>query len=234
MEPISNSNRTSLDEPTPAEIEAGASLPREPEPLESRRPDAQQPSPPAVKTLVDRYRAADAVPAEPAKTVAEAATSGASHPGIALSIGGNIAAGPGIAVSAEGALGVVVDLSEGKISLFTSACWGTAIAPGVSAGVSGQVSGVKDVTKFWGSGAEVGVNLPAAALVPSGALIYSTPEPGGRGELNAITLSRGPSVGGDGHYMEGTTTERWSTSLREIKDVLKRALDPTDSVWVGP
>jgi len=151
-----------------------------------------------------------------------------------LGVGGNLAIGPGIAVGVEASIGVAVDLSEGKISVFTSASWGTAVAAGVSAGVAGQVSGMRDVSKFWGSGAEVGVDLPGGAISPGGSLNYSTPAPGGPRELNGGTLSVGPSLGGDGHYVEGTTTERWSTSLHDIKDALKRAMDPTGSVCVGP
>ncbi len=44
MDPISNANGTSLDEPTPAELEAGACLPREPEPLASRHADGPAPA----------------------------------------------------------------------------------------------------------------------------------------------------------------------------------------------
>lgn len=228
MEPISNSNRT-LPDPTPEELEAAASLPRPAETLESRRTDAPAPPQPAVQSLVDRHP--PSVSAPPAPPQATAATPKSSaHPGVALGVGGNLAIGPGIAVGVEASIGVAVDLSEGKISVFTSASWGTALAPGVSAGVAGQASGMKDVSKFWGSGAEVGVDLP----VGGASINYSTPAPGGARELNGATLSLGPSVGGDGHYLEGTTTERWSMSLHDIKDALKRAMDPTDSICVDP
>jgi hypothetical protein len=100
----------------------------------------------------------------------------------------------------------------------------------VSAGVSGQVSGMKDVTKFWGSGAEHGLNLSAGGF----AINHATSEPGGSRESNGATVSVGPSLGGDAHYFEGTTTERWSTSIRDIKEALRRASDPNDSFCVGP
>jgi len=118
--------------------------------------------------------------------------------------------------------------------VFTSASWGTAIVPGVSAGVAGQVSGMRDVSKFWGSGAEVGADLPGRAISPGVSINYTTPAPGGPREFNGATLSLGPGLGGGGHYLEGTTTERWSTSLHQIKDALKRAITPTDSMCVGP
>jgi len=230
MEPISDSRRTSPDEPTPPEIEAGACLPREPEPLACRLTDAPTAPTPAVKALVDKYPpSVSAAPAEPSRANPSGAK-GSVHPGIALSVGGNLAAGPGLAVGAEASIGVVVDLSEPKISLFTSAAWGTAVAPGVSAGASGQLSLVKDVSRFWGSGAEHGLNLSAGGA----SLNHSTPTPGGPRELNGATLSLGPSVGGDGHYFEGTTTERWGATLDEIKDAVKRAISATDTLFVDP
>ncbi|HET7538996.1 MAG TPA: hypothetical protein VFK05_03965 [Polyangiaceae bacterium] len=89
---------------------------------------------------------------------------------------------------------------------------------------------MQDATKFWGSGAEHGLNL-----APGGAAInYSTPAPGGSREFNGLTGSIGPSLGGDAHYFEGSTTERWSISLREIKAALARAADPTHAMCVGP
>lgn len=228
MDPISNSNRTSSDEPTPAELEAGACLP--PEVLECRTNDGPAPPALAVKSLVDKYApAVSAARAEPpAGNTSE--RHGWEHPGIALSVGGNLAVGPGIAVGGEASFGVVVDLGEPKISLFTSAGWGTAVAPGASAGVSGQVSAMKDVSKFWGSGAELGLNLPDAGVAAN----YTTPAPGGARELNGATVSAGPAVGGDGHYFEGTTTEHWSLSLRSIKDALRRAAESADSLCIGP
>lgn len=126
--------------------------------------------------------------------------------------------GPGVAVGAEASIGVVVDFTEPKVSVFTSSAWGTALAPGVSAGASGQATLVADVSKFWGSGAEHGVNLPAGGA----ALNYTTTEPGGPRELNGVTGSVGPSIGGDAHYFEGTTTERWSLSLDQVKEALHR------------
>ena len=235
MDPISNSNRLTSDEPTPAEIDAGACLPHEPEPLQCRRTEAPAAPPPAaVKSLVDKYPpSVSSAPREPSQA-SPSAPKGSSHPGIALSVGSNVAIGPGIAVGAEGSIGVVVDLSERKISVFTSAAWGTAVAAGVSAGGSGQLSVMKDVTKFWGSGAELGVNLPGGAVSPGAALNYTTPAPGGPREFNGVTGSLGPGLGGDAHYFEGNTTERWSTSPQAIKDALKRAFDPNDSICVGP
>jgi hypothetical protein len=137
---------------------------------------------------------------------------------VALAIGGGAAAGPGIAVGGEASVGVVVDFTEPKISVFTSGAWGTAIAPGVSAGVSGQASVVADVRKFWGSGAEHGLNTPAAGA----SLNHATLAPGGPRELNGITASVGPSIGGDVHYFEGNTRERWSLNLEQLKDAVKR------------
>lgn len=219
MDPISNANRTSLDEPTPAELEAGACLPREPEPLASRPADGPAP---AVKTLVDKYSpSVVAAPRQP-RPDSTSVTKSSLHPGIALSVGGNLAAGPGIAVGAEGSIGVVVGLSPPKISVFTSGAWGTALAPGVSAGISGQLSVVKDMTKFWGTGAERGLNLPRFG----GAINYTTPMPGGPREFNGATGSVGPNLGGDAHDFEGTTTERGSMSWDRIKAALLRAILP--------
>jgi hypothetical protein len=230
MEPISNPNRSSSAEPTLAELESAACLPREPEPLESRPTDASPPSASAVELLVDRYSASTSAAPPEAFTDEGSAAKGAVHPGIALSVGGSFATGPGIALGAEASIGVVVDLSEPKISVFTSANWGTAVASGISAGVSGQLSLVKDVTKFWGSGAEHGLNLS-----PGGAALnYTTPSPGGPREFNGVTGSVGPSLGVDGHYFEGTTSERWSVSLREIKDALTRAASQSEPLCVGP
>jgi len=130
-------------------------------------------------------------------------------------------AGPGIAVGGEASLGVVVDFTEPKVSVFTSGAWGTAIAPGVSAGVSGQAGFVRDVRKFWGSGAEHGLN----ATTFGASVNHATSAPGGPRELNGVTVSAGPSVGGDVHYFEGHTTERWSLSLNQVKGALHRLLD---------
>jgi len=223
-----------LDPPTPEELEAAASLPREPEPIVSRLTDAPQASPPAVQSLVDKYlTSVSAPPSEPPKATT-GAPKGSAHHGVALGVGGNLAIGPGIAVGVEASIGVAVDLSEGKLSVFTSASWGTAVVAGVSAGVSAQASGMWDVSKSWGSGAEVGVDLPGGVISPGASINYTTPAPGGPRELNGATFSLGPSLGGDGHYVEGTTTERWSTSLHEIKSALKRAMAPTESMCVDP
>ena len=258
MEPISSTDRRSsagdtvgisgisvgisgisIDEPTPAEIDAGACLPRALEPLQSRLSEAPAEPAPAVKALVEAYPpSVSAAPPEPPQG-STGAPKGSSvrpgissvRPGIAVSIGGNLAAGPGIAVGVEASIGVVVDLSVPKISVFTSGAWGTAVAPGVSAGVSGQLSLVKDMTQFWGSGSEYGLNLS-----PGGAINYSTPTPGGSREFNGVTGSLGPNLGGDAHYLEGSTTERGSISLHEIQDALKRAvgLGEPEPMCVGP
>lgn len=203
METSRVSGGSPATEPTAAELEAGASLLQEPERLESRAPDVSPP--PAVQRLVEQHRSS-------------APTAGAPHRGVAVAVGGGVAIGPGIAVGAEASVGVVVDLTEPKISVFTSSAWGTATAPGVSAGVSGQASAVADVRKFWGSGAEQGVNTPAGGA----ALNYTTPAPGGQRELNGASASVGPSLGGDAHYFEGNTSERWSLSLDQIKDAVRR------------
>lgn len=190
----SENNPTESLEPTPEEEAAGASLPREPAPaLVSSRDTAAPPPPPAVQSLIDKHE-------RPA------------HPGFALSLGVSAAVGPGIAVGAEASIGIVVDLAEGKLSLFTSRGWGTALASGVSAGATGQVSLVRDVGKFWGSGAEHALNLLPVGVARN----YSTPEPGGELEPNGFSASAGPSVGADAHYFEGTTKEHIGLSLDDV------------------
>ena len=82
------------------------------------------------------------------------------------------------------------------------------------------VSLVADVRKLWGSGAEHGLNTPAGGA----SLNHATSAPGGPRELNGITASAGPSIGGDVHYFEGYTTERWSLSLDELKDAVRLGL----------
>lgn len=201
---ISGSSGPLVPEPTPAELEAGASLIQEPERLESRATDAP-PHPASVQRLVDDHRSS-------------APSIGAPHRGVALAVGGGAAAGPGIAVGGEASVGVVVDFTEPKISVFSSGAWGTAVAPGISAGISAQASVVADVRKFWGSGAEHGLNTPAGGA----SLNHATPAPGGPRELNGVTASVGPSIGGDVHYFEGNTTERWSLSLDQLKDAVRR------------
>jgi len=200
---LSGSSNAHVPEPTPAELEAGGSLIQEPERLESRAPESP-PQPASVQQLVDRHPSSQGA--------------GAPHRGVALAIGGGAAAGPGIALGGEASVGVVVDFTEAKLSLFTSGAWGTAIAPGASAGLSGQASVVADVRKFWGSGAEHGLNTPAGGA----SLNHATSAPGGQRELNGITASVGPSIGGDVHYFEGNTTERWSLSLDQLKDAVRR------------
>lgn len=206
MEPtrISGGSPLPLPEPTPAELAAGASLIQEPERLESRATDAP-PLPSSVQHLVDNHRSL-------------APGTNAPHRGVALAVGGGVVAGPGIAVGGEASVGVVVDFTEPKLSVFTSTAWGTAIASGVSAGVSGQASLVRDVEKFWGSGAEHGANTP----IGGASLNHTTPTPGGPRELNGVTGSVGPSIGLDVHYFEGNTTERWSLSLDQLKDAVRR------------
>jgi len=206
MEPtrISGSPAPLVPEPTSAELEAGASLVQEPERLDSRATDAP-PLPRSVQRLVDNHGSS-------------APRNSGPHRGVALAVGGSAAAGPGMAVGGEASVGVVVDFTEPKISVFTSGAWGTAIASGVSAGVSGQASLVRDVSKFWGSGAEHGANTPGWGA----SLNHTTPAPGGPRELNGITGSVGPSIGVDVHYFEGNTTERWSLSLDQLKDAVRR------------
>jgi len=201
---VSGSSSPLVPEPTPAELEAGASLIQEPERLESRATDAPA-QPASVQRLVDEHPSS-------------AQVNGAPHRGFALAVGGGAAAGPGIAVGGEASVGVVMDFTEPKISVFTSSAWGTAIASGVSAGVSGQASVVGDVRRFWGSGAEHGLNTPAGGA----SLNHTTSTPGGPRELNGVTASVGPSIGGDVHYFEGNTTERWSLSLNQLKDAVMR------------
>lgn len=208
MEPTRISGSSSpIPDPTPAELEAGASLTEEPPRLESRATDVP-PQSASVQRLVDQHRSSSQ-------------NAGAPHRGVALAIGAGAAAGPGLAIGGEASVGVVVDFTEPKISLFTSSAWGTAIAPGVSAGINGQASAVADVEKFWGSGAEHGLNTPAWGA----SLNHTTCEPGGPRELNGATVSTGPSIGGDVHYFEGNTTERWSLSLDQLKEAVRRLAD---------
>ena len=200
MEPTRSSGATQTPslEPTPEELEAGASLPREPapEPVECRATDA--PPPPAVQSLIDKHQSPP-------------------RPGLALSIGVSAAVGPGIAVGAETSVGIVVDLVEPDVSVFVSSGSGTAIASGVSAGVSGQISLLHDVEKFWGSGAEHGINLTAGGA----AVQHTTPKPGGELTPNGLSASFGPSVGVDAHYFEGVT-ERIGMSLDDLSHAVKQ------------
>jgi len=200
MEPTSPSaSRSPSIEPTPEEIAAGASLPREvkPQKLESRAEDAPPAPPAAVKKLVDEH-------------------SRAPHGGVALGVGVSGAIGLGVAVGGEVSVGVVVDVTDPKVSVFVSSASGVAAASGVSVGASTQVSLVKDLDKFSGAGAEHGLNLPGGGL----ALNHSIAEDG-RLEPNGVTESLGPSVGVDAHYYEGTT-ERWSLSWDAIKNAVKQ------------
>ncbi|HEX2672951.1 MAG TPA: hypothetical protein VHM25_18845 [Polyangiaceae bacterium] len=84
--------------------------------------------------------------------------------------------------------------------------------------MSGQASVVADVRKFCGSGAEHGLNTPSGGA----SLNHATSAPGGPRGLNGVTASVGPSIGGDIHYFEGHTTERWSLSLDQVKGALHR------------
>jgi len=203
MGPTSPSGpRNSSVEPTPEEVAAGASLPRDPEPekLESRADDAPPapPSPPpSVQKLIDAHGAAP-------------------HGAVALSVGVNAAVGPLVAVGGELSVGVVVDLAEPELSLFVSRGSGMGAASGVSAGASMQVSLVKDLSKFWGAGAEHGLNLPGGGLALNHAMAEN-----GELEVNGVTESLGPSFGVDAHYFEGTT-ERWSLSWNDVKSAVKQ------------
>jgi hypothetical protein len=205
MEPARVSGSSpSIPDPTSAELEASASLIEEPVRLESRSTDVS-PLSASVQRLVDQHQPSSQ-------------NTGAPHRGVALAVGGGAAAGPGIAVGGEASVGVIVDFTEPKISLFTSGAWGTAIAPGLSAGISAQASGVWDVKKFWGSGAEHGLNPPAWGA----SLNHTTSQPGGSREPNGATVSLGPSIGADAHYFEGNTTERWSLSFGQLKEAVRR------------
>jgi len=215
--------------PTPEEIEAGASLTQAPERLESRATDEPPAPAPAVQSLIERHAAATAPRTLPQAASGNAEGKSLPHHGIALSVGTNIAVGPGYAVGAELNLGVVVDLTEPKISLFASDGWGTAEAPVLSAGASAQVSYVDDIEKFWGSGRELGVNVPAAGFARS----YTTPEPGGEPQPNARTLSAGPSIGADIHDFE-TSTERVSMSWNDVKNAFERAMGLPGPRRFGP
>lgn len=202
MEPARSSGATQTPslEPTPEELEAGASLPREPAPklAECRATQPAAPPPPAVQSLIDKHQS-------PPRS------------GLALSIGVSAAVGPGIAVGVEASVGILLDLEEAKLSVFVSSSSGTAIASGVSAGVSGQASWLNDVEKFWGSGAEHGVNLPGGGA----ALNHTTPEPSGELTPNGFTASLGPSVGLDAHYFEGMT-ERLDLGWDDLTQAVKQ------------
>jgi len=214
MEPLSNTKRSSADEPTREEMEAGACLPREPEPLASTAAEPSHfDSTPAVKALVDRHPARAArLPADPSR--AAAAGQDGAHPGIALGIG-MTAAMPGSLGAIEASVGIVVDLGKPKISVFGTDGSGKAIASGLSLGVSAQASFVADVRKFWGSGVELGINTPDLGV----ALNLSSPGPGEPLECNGMSLSVGPSIGVDAHYFE---TQTDGGGVSEIENALKR------------
>ncbi len=214
MDPLSSTKRSSFDDPTPAEIEAGACLPREPEPLASTTSEPPLNSAPAVKALVERHPpSAAAIPLDQSR--GSAADKDSAHPGLALGVGFNVAM-PGAMGAIEGTVGIVVDLGEPKISVFGSDGAGKALASGLSAGVSAQASYVVDVRKSWGAGAELGVNFPDFGV----AVNFSAPSRGGPLEWNGFSISVGPSIGVDAHYLE---TETNGGGVSEIKDALHRA-----------
>lgn len=209
MEPtrVSNPIPNSSLEPTPEEVEAGACLTQAPEQLESRAPAEPPPLPPAVQGLIDKH--------SPPPTALP--PKGQPHDGMVLGIGANLALGVGPALGGEVGVGVVIDFTEPKLSLFTSHGAGLALATGVSAGLSGQAAVVNDVQKFWGSGAEVGLNVEGG-----GAVQFTKPSPDGTLEFNGIAVSAGPSIGGDLHYFEGTTSELWSLSLQDVENTMRQ------------
>ena len=244
MEPVSSRSRPESEsvESTAAEVEAGACLPREPEPLASRASD-EPPRPPAVAALVDKHPPpASTNPAQPSPSLLPSpapslpsplppASAGSDkvgkgpHPGFALGVGVNLAR-PGKSTAGEVSLGLVVDLGEPSVSLFTSEGSGTASALGVSAGLSGQVTLLGDARRFEGSGQELGVNLARGGA----SLDFSSEVPGGPIEFNGATVSFGPSIGRDGHYFD-TTTQVWSASelaqaavhgVHDIQEALRR------------
>lgn len=214
MDLLSNTTRRSSEDPTPAELEAGACLPRDPEPLESRATDAPPMSTPAVKALVDKHPPPGTAPprSEPRVT---AHTPHRAHPGFALGIGLN-AALPGKFGAHGGSVGVVVDLGEPKISVFSSDGSGKATGSAISAGVSAQVSLIADVRKFWGTGGELGVNGSKLGA----ALNFSSAAPGEPLELNGVTGSIGAGVGVDAHYYY---TKTQGGGLSEFKGAVDRA-----------
>jgi RHS repeat-associated protein len=138
--------------------------------------------------------------------------------GVARCLGGNFMFGPLLGVGGEGCIGVFWDISGGKISLFTATGKGSGLVTGISAGVGLQDQIVWDSSKFWGSGSEVGPNLPFA----SGAINGSTTAPRtGFGTPNAIAGGTGISLGGDIHYLETETKEQLSIPYwRWIKSAL--------------
>lgn len=198
MEPTRSlgSTQTPSLEPTPEELEAGASLPREPapQPIECRASAPDAPPPPGVQSLIDKHQSPP-------------------RPGLAFSVGIGAAVGPGIAVGAEASVGIVVDLVEPDVSVFFSSGSGPGIASLISAGVSGQISLLHDVEKFWGSGAEHGINL----TVGGAAVQHTTSKPGGELTPNGLSASFGPSVGADAHFFEGTTL-----SLDDLTQAMKQ------------
>jgi len=211
--PVSKGAANASIEPTPEELEAGASLMQAPERLESRATDAPPPASlhPAVKNLVDKC--APPPPALPAPS--------RPHDGMTLGVGASLAIGPA-RIGAEVSAGVVLDFTEPRIAVFTNRAWGPAVGTGVSAGVSGQASVVNDVQKFAGEGTSIGLNGPEGG----GAINLAKPASGGRPEFNGITVSAGPSLGGDLHYFEGTTVEHFSFSLQDLKDLMKSIPSP--------
>jgi len=238
MEPISSRNRSESEpgEPTAAEVEAGACLPREPEPVQSRLVDQPTQRPRAVVALVDKQLPVTST-GSATRSPAAGSAGKTSHPGVALSVGVNLAvAGKGM--GGEASLGIVVDLGEPSISLFTSSGRGTAAAPTLSAGVSGQVSLIADATKFSGSGQELGVNSTRA----SGSFNFSSATPGGPIELNGVTGSYGTGIGMDAHYFD-TTTKVWTLSdladaavqgVQDVREALRRAAQLPGPRRFGP
>lgn len=225
MEPLSSTRRSSSDDPTLAEIEAGACLPREPGPLSSTSSNPASDSAPAVKALVDRHPPRTASGAAHQSQASVPHETGA-HPGFALGVGFNVAM-PG-AIGAIGAeVGVVVDLGEPKIALFGSDGAGKALVSGLSVGLSAQASLVADVRKFWGAGGELGVNLPDLGV----AINLSSPGPGEPLECNGVTVSVGPSIGVDAHYFETKTT---GGGVSEIRDAVRRAAGLPGLRRLGP
>src|SRR3954462_985647 len=111
MEPLSSTNSKSSVEPTPAEVDAAACLPQEPEPLASGPAVAPLASDAAVATLVEKHPPPTSGASGPSAPSAPGTAKASAHPGIALSAGFSFVP-PGKAVGIEAAVGVVVDLGE--------------------------------------------------------------------------------------------------------------------------
>lgn len=175
--------------------------------------------PAGAKSLVDSHpsSSASALPKKVDPNAAHGSAGPAPHRGFALSVGANAAYGSGLTMGAEGAVGVAIDFDEVKVSVFTSKASGFEVGAGPPLGVSGQLSLVKDMTKFWGSGQEYGLNARGGGA----ALNYATDPRHGTSELNGVTGSVGSNGGVGARAFETTTIEQGSLSLEDVKNAFR-------------